>query len=263
MTIGNQLKKAREKKQVSIDEAYQQTRILPEILSAFEADSFLRISSPVYIKSFLREYSSYLGIDPENILNEYNSLKGKEALSASESAIADKKSSTRKIDVEKITGTLKVIFKAILIILLLVLFIKTAGWVRHKFLNWRSADVKQTKQTAPVKPMPRKKIKPAPESLKRPVQEALKNVLIPQNEKLTLSIKTTDDVWMELRRDGRIIFKNVLKKGSEEDWQADENFELWTGNAAAMNITLNGHNLGSPGVGVKKGIIINRQGIQK
>jgi hypothetical protein len=245
MTIGTQLKKAREKKQVSIGEAYQHTRILPEMLSALEEDNFARISNPIYLKSFLRKYSSYLGLNPENILNEYNSLKTKESLIVPESIAVDEKSSARKIDIEQIAKASKVIFKSILIVLLLILFIKTTGWVKHKFLSWRMARAKQVEQAMPAKLIEQQ------------------NVLIPQNEKLILSIKTTDDVWIELRLDGNIIFKNVLKGGSEEEWQADENFELWTGNAAAMNVTLNGHNLGSPGVGVKKGIIINRQGIQK
>ncbi len=263
MTIGSQLKKAREKKQVSISEAYQHTRILPEILSALEEDNFTRISNPIYLKSFLRKYSFYLGLDPENILKEYNSLKAKETLNTPESIAADEKSFTRKIDIEKIAKALKLIFKPILIVLLLILLVKTTGWAKHKFLSWRSARVKQVEQAMPAKIIEQKKIERVPGSLKKPVRGPQKNVLIPQNEKLILLIKTTDDVWIELRMDGNIIFKNVLKESSEEEWQADENFELWTGNAAAMNITLNGHNLGSPGVGVKKGIIINRQGIQK
>lgn len=272
MTIGMQLKKAREKKRVSIDEAYQYTRILPEMLYALEEDNFARISGPIYIKSFLRKYSSYLGIDPEGILKEYNNLNTKKSPAASESTADDEKSFTRTVDTEKIVKRLKVIFKYILIIILLALLMRTTGWAKHKFLSWRSVRIelaeeakqaKQAKQPEPKKPIQEKKIELALETLKKPVQEPLKEILIPQDEKLTLSIKTTDDVWVELRRDSKIIFKNVLKKDSEENWQADENFELWTGNAAAMNITLNGYNLGSPGVGVKKGIIINRQGMKK
>jgi len=269
MTIGSQLKKAREKKQVSIDEAYQHTRILPEMLSALEEDNFARVTSPIYLKSFLREYSSYLGLNPENILNEYKSLKAKEAVSKPESTTANEELPARKIDTEKTFNILKVVLKIILTVLLLILFVKTTGWVKHKFLSWRSTRAEETKQAISKSPVKQKKIDRAPkalktsEALKKPAQVVMGNVLIPQDEKLTLSIRTTDDVWIELRIDGKIIFKNVLKGGSEEEWQADENFELWTGNAAAMNIRLNGHDLGSPGAGVKKGIIINRQGIQK
>ncbi len=263
MTIGNQLKRAREKKHISIGEAYEHTRILPEMLSALEGDNFARIINPIYQKSFLKKYSSYLGLDTENILNEYKSLKTKEALSAPESIVADEKPSAGKIDSEKIVKASKIGFKIILIILLLILFVKTTGWVKHRFSNWRNIRAEEAKQAMPVEPVEAQKIEQAPKALKKPVQGVRGNVLIPQGEKLTLSIRTTDDVWIELRTDGKIIFKNALKKGSEEEWQADENFKLWTGNAAAMNITLNGHDLGSPGVGVKKGIIINRQGIQK
>lgn len=278
MTIGNKLKQAREKKHVSIDEAYQYTRILPEILSAFERDDFPRISSPIYIKSFLRKYSSYLQLNPESILSEYKRMDIHQSLSEPEPTIVDEKPPARRIDTQKLVKVVKAAFKPVLIILLLILLIKATGWTKHKFLIWRSAHLNQAKQekktnqanqakqSKPSKllePLREKKASPAVKEAKRPVKEPLKGVLIPQNERLNLSISTTDDVWIELRMDGNIIFKNVLKKGSEENWQADKNFELWTGNAAAMNITLNGNNLGSPGVGVKKGIIINRQGIKK
>ena len=186
-------------------------------------------------------------------------------------AAADKKPFALNIDMGKIKKALKVISKSILIILLLFIFVKTAGWLKHGFESWRSARIKQAERAVLAKPtqqnkigsLPEAKKKPAVEIQKKSVKKASENASVPQDEKLTLSIKTTDDVWIELRRDGKIIFKNVLKKDSKENWEADEDFELWTGNAGAMNITLNGKDLGSPGVGVKRGIIINRQGIQR
>ena len=269
MTIGNQLKKAREQKQLSLDDAYQHTRILPEMLSALEEDNLARIANPVYIKSFLKKYSSYLGLSVENILNQYNSLDKQESLNVPEPAVDKEKFLAQKIDVDKITKALKVIFKSILIIFLLILFIKTTGRVKSKFSSWRKtraqhvSQAQQVESAEKVKSVKKKEIEVIKEKPKVRVQETSKSIQIPQNEKLTLVIKTTKDVWVELRKDTKIILKNVLKKGSEETWQAVDNFELWTGNAAAMNITLNGHDLGSPGKGVKKGIIINRQGIQK
>ncbi len=268
MTIGNQLKKARDQKQLSIDDVYQYTRILPEMLSAMEEDNFAKISSPIYIRSFLRKYSSYLGLNAENILNQYSSVNMKESLSEPEPVADDEKIPVRKIDMNKIANISKLVFKFILIVILLILFIKTTGWAKFRFLSWRKArseqalQVSQAELASKAKPVLKKEIKVIAEKPKIHAKDIRKSILIPKDEKLTLLIKTTEDVWVELRKDSKIILKNVLKKGSQESWQADDNFELWTGNAAAMNITLNGHNLGSPGKGVKKGIIINRQGIQ-
>ncbi len=268
MTIGNQLKKAREQKRLSLDDAYQYTRILPDMLSAMEEDNFAKISNPTYIRSFLRKYSSYLGLNAEDILNQYSSVNMQKGLSEPEPVIDKKKAPVRRIDMNKIANISKLVFKFILIVFLLIIFIKTTGWAKFKFLSWRKARSEQRLQVSQIelankaKPVKKKEIKVVVKKPKIDAKDTQKGILIPEDEKLTLLITTTEDVWVELKKDAKIILKNVLKKGSQESWQADDNFELWTGNAAAMNITLNGHNLGSPGTGVKKGIIINRRGIQ-
>jgi hypothetical protein len=128
-----------------------------------------------------------------------------------------------------------------------------------------------TQEKPKEKPKQKPKQKPQETPQQKPAQPlatekaAVKHegVSIPENEKLHLVLKATQDVWIELKRDGAIIFKSVLKKDIPREWQADDDFELWTGNASVMDITLNGVNLGSPGRGVKRGIAINRQGIKK
>ena len=78
---------------------------------------------------------------------------------------------------------------------------------------------------------------------------------------MKLTIRTKADVWMQVKSDGTVIFQNVLPKGSQESWTAKEELELWTGNAGAMELILNGTPLGNPGIGVKKGIKVTRMGL--
>ena len=69
MTIGNQLKKARQQKEVTLEEVYQRTRIHPNVLAALEEDNFDKILNPTYIQSFLKEYATYLGLNPKKLLD--------------------------------------------------------------------------------------------------------------------------------------------------------------------------------------------------
>ena len=50
---------------------------------------------------------------------------------------------------------------------------------------------------------------------------------------------------------------------AKETWQANDKVELWVGNAAALDLDLNGRPLGSPGRGVIKNILVTHEGLHK
>ena len=249
MSIGNTLKKARQDKQVTINEIYQQTRIHPDILAAMEEDKFDKINL-AYVRSFLKEYASYLKLDEKKIIAEYDKLYPRQEPDSPVHAITEKEPPS-DIDISKILKIAKPVAGVILIIFVLISFTKAAGWAIRKIASKKPQVAKQAKLVAPAKVIEEKK----PPQAKAPI--------IAPSEALKLSIRTTDDVWIELKVDGKLIFKNILKKGSYETWKAKENFKIWTGNASAMKLDLNGNDLGSPGKGVIKDILITREGIKK
>jgi hypothetical protein len=69
--IGPALRQARRSLNKSLEEASRDTRIRPEYLRALEAESFGSVGEEVYVRSFLRSYSSYLGLDPEKVVAAY------------------------------------------------------------------------------------------------------------------------------------------------------------------------------------------------
>jgi cytoskeletal protein RodZ len=70
-TIGQRLEAARHAKGVSVSEAGQATKILSKFIEAMESDDFGALSAPVYAKSFLKMYASYLGLDPRSLVGDY------------------------------------------------------------------------------------------------------------------------------------------------------------------------------------------------
>jgi cytoskeletal protein RodZ len=73
-TIGERLEEARKRKGISVREAAETTKIRGDYLQKFEANTFEIDLPPLYIRGFLRSYSRYLELDPERIVNDYNSL---------------------------------------------------------------------------------------------------------------------------------------------------------------------------------------------
>jgi len=73
-TIGERLEEARKRKGISIREAAETTKIRGDYLQKFEANTFEIDLPPLYIRGFLRSYARYLELDPERIVNDFNSL---------------------------------------------------------------------------------------------------------------------------------------------------------------------------------------------
>lgn len=63
-SLGNWLKQRREELGLTLDQAQTETRIRAAYLKALEADDFSALPDPTVGRGFLRNYASYLGLDP-------------------------------------------------------------------------------------------------------------------------------------------------------------------------------------------------------
>ena len=71
--IGPSLREARLHKGVDIPDAERATKIRAKYLRALETESFDVLPGQAYIKSFLRSYADYLGLDGQLFVDEYTS----------------------------------------------------------------------------------------------------------------------------------------------------------------------------------------------
>lgn len=67
-TTGQMLQAARHKKGVDLYRAERETKIRARYLAALEQGDAHLLPSPVYTKGFLRNYATYLGLDPEEVV---------------------------------------------------------------------------------------------------------------------------------------------------------------------------------------------------
>jgi hypothetical protein len=66
--LGETLRRARTSKGISLEDAERVTRIPRKYLEALELENFGILPAPVYARGFLRSYSSYLGLEPSELL---------------------------------------------------------------------------------------------------------------------------------------------------------------------------------------------------
>jgi cytoskeleton protein RodZ len=69
--VGPALRKARLHRGVTIDEASRDTRIRADLLEALEQEQFDRLLGDVYVRGYLRSYSTYLGLAADKVVSEY------------------------------------------------------------------------------------------------------------------------------------------------------------------------------------------------
>jgi transcriptional regulator with XRE-family HTH domain len=79
MTVGSELKTAREAKKITLDTISKKTKIPVKYLESLEQDQFDVFPSQVYAKSFIRAYAKVIGLDQSVMTRQFNAeVKPKE-----------------------------------------------------------------------------------------------------------------------------------------------------------------------------------------
>lgn len=251
------LKEARQNKGISLEEAYKATKIHPKILHALEEGTTLGLSH-VYVKSYIKIYANYLGIDRRELDKYFHS------------PIAPKEKKI-KLDVssigyrgEKIKGFARSILpKSSVVIMVLkkaavVLGVFLVLLVLFKYFPKRGAASPRKEKAASLSTS----FATSGRTDKAAPQQATKS--FPKiTDNLRLTIFTEEDNWMRVKVDGKVVFMRILKKGTSETWQAKDKLELWLANAGIIKLELNGKIL--PAIGrrgqVLKSVVITREGL--
>lgn len=70
--IGEKLKTAREEKGVSVEEAAEDLNLRVSQIENIEEGNLKVFKDVFYLKCFIRDYSKYLGLDEEKVMDEFN-----------------------------------------------------------------------------------------------------------------------------------------------------------------------------------------------
>lgn len=244
LSIGERLKSAREAKGINLEEAARFTKVQRWILESIEGNRIDEVLDPAYRKIFLKKYAAYLGLDGTALVREYLSLFGP----VEEPAVVLNK----RLPKEEPPPVLRVILPA-LVGLMSVVGVAFIGYLALDLYGNLKKNGKTVRPAASVSASSRQTI-PA-------LSAATSKWIVPLSKPLKLTIRTRADVWIQIKSDGVVIFQNVLNEGASESWTAKKDLELWTGNAGAMELVLNGKPLENPARGVKKGIKVTHAGL--
>ncbi|MFQ3620990.1 MAG: helix-turn-helix domain-containing protein, partial [Spirochaetales bacterium] len=74
-SIGEKLRKAREDKQVSLDQVARETNIAKRYLIALEEEDSSQFPGETYALGFLRNYAEYLGLNSAELITLYKNMR--------------------------------------------------------------------------------------------------------------------------------------------------------------------------------------------
>lgn len=110
--IGQRLRDARVKKGLSLEDVAEQTRIRQRYLLAMEEGDFGSIPGIVYVKGFLKQYAQTVGLNPQEMLDQFQRYAGENSpeLANTKQELKPLKpvapaTKTRKVNVKKIVIT--------------------------------------------------------------------------------------------------------------------------------------------------------------
>ncbi len=233
--LGAMLRTAREEKGVSLAQAEAATMIRRAYLQALEDDEHGALPGAVYVKGFLRNYASYLGLDPAHVLSIYH----REYPDQSQEVVAPSTIRPR--------GTSQLVTGGTVATLLLVVVVAIfSTYIYRQVQSFRAAEPPSQALEPTPTPIP-PTVTPAPTQSAAPAAATPlpSPTVSPSGAEVTARV--LQDAWLQVEVDGQRKFEGILKAGQTQTWQGKDDVFVWVGNAGGVSIVFNGQELGTMG----------------
>jgi cytoskeleton protein RodZ len=222
-SLGQELKRERELRGISLREIADSTRINLRFLQALEEDRLDVIPGAFFVRAILRSYAKSIGIDEHQVLNKYQEVYTfEEQLQYGESPERPK---TRPKPLSPLFSRKSIRIAALaagIIGLGLVLIYALLLAPEKK----PSVPVKSTQPAAQV--VVPELTPPEP----KPVAEEIKG--------LRLEMTFIEKTWLHIYADGQSIWDGTKYKGESLEVRAEREVRLNIGNAGGPDLTING-----------------------
>jgi len=263
--LGKKLEQARLSKNLSLDEVHKITKINKNYLIALETSNVKAFPAEVYYKNFLRRYATYLGLDGQAFLQEYNNLKQeKQPRSENKKIFAKTKNNNKKWFLPA------VFFILILLLIFMNYLIKTdaqrteneidnlinannisftKGDTKEEIISKQAPDNLQAeqqpeqKQDNSIQSQPVEQTKPIVVVTEKPVEPQQNNINNNNNivveKKQKLVVKANSDTWVDISADGKNKYTGFLFTGNQNTFYATNLFNIKIGDVNGVEVFFN------------------------
>lgn len=217
-SIGQDLKRERELRGISLKEIAESTKINIRFLHALEEDQFDVLPGKFFTRGIIRGFAQYLGLEEEAVLNKYH-----EALQQLDADDQEEDKTSTTSSPMNIWSLIRIAaFGATVIAILVALFFIFRGEESQPSIQ---PPPKGTSTPSEVKPLATEK---------EPAEELVEEV-----QEIDLDIAFHHDTWIQVHADGELIYEGIKLRGGKLRVVAQEEILIDLGNAGGLSYTLN------------------------
>ncbi len=218
-SAGERLRQARMDRGLDLDRVAKDTGIDTRILEALERDAPPEeLHGPVFARVHLREYARHLGLNPKPLVASYREAHPE----------AERPLMGPPVPLERRRG---VWLGRILLVLSLVVL--GAVTVLNARQDSEPEPPVRTPGPAPASPSPSVSVSPSV-------------TLVSDEIELTLRV-VEGPSWIQVTEDEEVLLEATQQPGFSQTFRADERLDVILGNAGAVEVELNGEDLGPAG----------------
>lgn len=299
--IADELKEARQKKKISIDQLFTKTRIDKKYLKAIEDGNF-SIMPDVYIRAFIKEFATNVGLNPNDVIERYTlaqkgidfeetsvknekiesgqPAKEKKQTTANEKFVEPsviEQQNEKRSSVKNINKAYYYILVTVLMVVIIFVFYKLLLTEENKQIitekpfeeiiqgqNLEDKDDKNiitTKDLNEIKQQKYELIQPTSSTDNTKLKQ--KDNIITTTSGLNLTIIGTGKSWVRVVSDEKDNMEFIIEQGITKVLNAKDKFYLHIGNSGGIKLTLNNKDLLFSGSeGKVRKIFVTKSGIE-
>lgn len=277
-TLGVKLRLERERQKIAIEKIASDTRISQRYLEAIEADDHASLPGEFFYRAFVRQYSKYLGWNPDEVERQINLVSSLLTLETVETGAGELNLKGEPQQIAALRETLKYkpirppqddgMSKGWLVFATVVVLLCGAYFAWRNFSP--APEATSTAATSTVQP-PVAEVKVAPVETVVPEKKAEETPAPPTPEttapvtrepvagKFTLTIRAREMTWIRLTADGARVHGGTLDPGQERTVMAAF-AELIVGNAGTLDVIYNGKPITYGNKGEVKTLLLSLEG---
>jgi transcriptional regulator with XRE-family HTH domain len=237
--FGDQLKREREMRGVSLEEISAATRISTRFLEALEKEQWDRLPGGVFRRGFIRSVARYLGLDGDDLISEYE-LQTKDA--------------PKDLSSEEHLYNIPRDYRPAAIAIVVLLALLAGGWFVYAHFGLAIAARLHKQQPAPAvvpnSPAPGSSSSNLPSSNSTVPSDPARAAEQPPAVPLDLKIQAGKACEFKVSADGRQVFDGHIDADEVKSFEAHDTLEINAADPSALFLSLNGETLppfGLPG----------------
>jgi cytoskeletal protein RodZ len=236
VTVGETLSNARRTRALSVDDVAADTRIRATLIRGIESDDFRLCGGNVYARGHIRSIARVVGIDAEPLIAEFDQAHDVDRQVPVVSAVSAQPTDhdlVSRAERRRPNWT-----AAMATALGVICIVALGGLIAH-----HSGGNGQPQAKSPLITTPKTSTPPStPPSLAPtpPVQQTA--------DRATMLVRTVHGTtWLSITsKTGTLLFEGTLAPGEEKKFTNRHGLTFVIGNAPAVDVVVNGHDIGSP-----------------